>query len=45
MQDGKTALMGAASMGHTETVKYLVQDAAADVNATDNVSHSNCIVY
>ena len=43
MQFGKTALIDAASEGRTDTVKYLVENTNAQVNATDNVSHSNCV--
>jgi ankyrin repeat protein len=37
VQDGDTALMSAASNGHTETVKVLHQ-LGADVNAQNDVS-------
>ena len=32
---GKTALIEAAASGHFDTVKYLVQDAKANVNSKD----------
>ena len=44
MQDGETVLMFAASKGRTDTVKYLVENTNVQVNATDNVSHSNCVM-
>lgn len=43
MQDGETALMYAAWMGRTAIVQYLVERTAAEVNATNNVSHSNSV--
>ena len=43
MQDGYTALMLAACEGHTAIVQYLVERTTAQVNATDNVSHSNSV--
>ena len=47
-QNGYTALMWAALYGRTAIVQYLVERTTAQVNATDNVSHSNsvqCINY
>ena len=38
-----TALMRAAGNGHTAIVQYLVEETTAQVNATDNVSHSNSV--
>ena len=43
VQGGSTALMLAASGGHTAIVQYLVERTTAQVNATDNVSHSNSV--
>ena len=43
VQCGRTALIVAASNGRTDTVKYLVENTNVQVNATDNVSHSNCV--
>ena len=43
MQGGTTALMWAASEGHTAIVQYLVERTTAQVNATNNVSHSNSV--
>ena len=43
VQDGWTALMRAAHEGHTATVQYLVERTTAQVNATNNVSHSNSV--
>ena len=43
VQNGYTALMEAASSGHTAIVQYLVERTTAQVNATDNVSHSNSV--
>ena len=39
VQDGKTALHRAIEHGRTEVVKYLLENATAQVNAKDNVSH------
>ena len=33
----------AAVSGHTAIVQYLVEETTAQVNATDNVSHSNSV--
>ena len=44
VQDGRTALMMAALYGHTAIVQYLVERTTAQVNATDNVSHSNSVL-
>ena len=38
VQDGKTALHFAAEGGHTEVVKYLLENTTAEVNAKDRVS-------
>ena len=43
VQFGWTALMKAAQWGHTAIVQYLVERTTAQVNATDNVSHSNSV--
>ena len=43
VQGGETALMKAAINGHTAIVQYLVERTTAQVNATDNVSHSNSV--
>ena len=43
MQYGRTALTIAAVYGHTAIVQYLVEETTAQVNATDNVSHSNSV--
>ena len=43
VQEGYTALMLAALNGHTAIVQYLVERTTAQVNATDNVSHSNSV--
>ena len=43
VQFGRTALMGAAIYGRTAIVQYLVEETTAQVNATDNVSHSNSV--
>ena len=43
VQWGWTALMRAANNGHTAIVQYLVEETTAQVNATDNVSHSNSV--
>ena len=43
VQDGCTTLMMAARFGHTAVVQYLVERTTAQVNATDNVSHSNSL--
>ena len=40
VQRGNTALMKAARRGHTAIVQYLVERTTAQVNATNNVSHS-----
>ena len=40
MQNGYTALMHAASNNHTDIVKYLVEEAKAQVNVTNNVSQN-----
>ena len=40
VQYGSTALMCAAVVGHTAIVQYLVERTTAQVNATNNVSHS-----
>ena len=45
MQGELTALIVAALLGHTATVQYLVKETSAQVNATDNVSHSNNGVF
>ena len=45
MQCGWTALIRATISGHTATVQYLVKETSAQVNATDNVSHSNNGVF
>ena len=45
MQYGWTALINATICGHTATVQYLVKETSAQVNATDNVSHSNNGVF
>ena len=45
MQLGRTPLINAARRGHTATVQYLVKETSAQVNATDNVSHSNNGVF
>ena len=38
VQNGRTALMRAASWGHTAIVQYLVEETTAQVNVTDQVS-------
>ena len=43
MQNGSTALIWAAIEGHTAIVQYLVERTTAQVNATNNVSHSNSV--
>ena len=43
MQYGWTPLICAAEKYHTAVVQYLVERTTAQVNATDNVSHSNSI--
>ena len=43
VQGGDTALMLAASAGHTAIVQYLVERTTGQVNATNNVSHSNSV--
>ena len=45
MQEGWTALIRAVRWGHTATVQYLVKETSAQVNATNNVSHSNHGVF
>ena len=45
MQFGATALINATICGHTAIVHYLVKETSAQVNATDNVSHSNNGVF
>ena len=47
VQYGSTALMLAAQKGRTAIVQYLVERTTAQVNVTNNVSHSNnvqCII-
>ena len=44
MQYGRTALITAAINCRTDAVKYLVENANVQVNATDRVSHSNCVM-
>ena len=40
VQFGRTALHDAAAeSGHTEVVKYLIENTTAQVNAKDRVSH------
>ena len=39
VQNGRTPLHRAAGSGHTEVVKYLLENTTAQVNAEDNVSH------
>ena len=39
VQDGETALHRAAASGHTDVVKYLLENTTAQVNAKDGVSH------
>ena len=41
-QNGMTALHLAANGGHAETVKLLLENGA-DIHATDNVSHCECV--
>ena len=43
VQLGSTSLMWAARKGHTAIVQYLVERTTAQVNATNNVSHSNSV--
>ena len=43
VQYGYTALILAAREGHTATVQYLVERKTAQVNATNDVSHSNSV--
>ena len=43
-QDGKTALHYAAEGGHTEVVKYLLENTTAQVNAKNDVSHLKVFV-
>ena len=49
MQEGWTALIGAAFHGCTATVQYLVEETTAQVNATSYVSNANsvkrCLLY
>ena len=45
MQFGWTALIRATIHGQTATVQYLVKVTSAQVNATDDVSHSNNGVF
>ena len=40
-----TVLISAARWGQTAIVQYLVKETSAQVNATDNVSHSNNGVF
>ena len=44
-QDGRTALHHAAESGHTEVVKYLIENTTAQVNAKDSVSHCLFVLY
>ena len=45
LQGGMTALHYACSEGHTEVVKYLINDNA-DISATDNVNdYAVCLLY
>ena len=45
LQGGRTALHYACRNGHTEIVKYLINNNA-DVSATDNVSdYAVCLLY
>ena len=39
VQGDRTALHHAAEHGHTELVKYLLENTTAQVNAKDRVSH------
>ena len=39
VQLGRTPLDYAAASGHTEVVKYLLENTKAQVNAKDEVSH------
>ena len=39
VQADRTALHRAAEGGHTEVVKYLLENTTAQVNAEDDVSH------
>ena len=43
VQIGMTALMRAANGGHTDIVQYLIERTTVQVNATNNVSHSNIV--
>ena len=43
VQNGYTALMYAALWGRTAIVQYLVERTTAQVNATNDVSHSNTV--
>ena len=45
MQFGWTALIRAAAFGNTYIVRFLLEETSAQVNATDDVSHSNNIVF
>ena len=45
MQFGWTAPIRATIGGRTAIVQYLVKETSAQVNATDNVSHSNNGVF
>ena len=42
VQFGETALNAAAKNGHTDTVKYLLENTSVQVDVTDYVSDSNC---
>ena len=44
MQNGYTALIWAAGEGHTAIVQYLVERTTAQVNAINDVSHSNSVL-
>ena len=39
VQDVETALHCAAASGHTDVVKYLLENTTVQVNAKDDVSH------
>ena len=43
VQSGYTALIRAAYHGHTDIVRFLLEETSAQVNATNNVSHSNSV--
>ena len=45
MQYGRTSLIRAAWLGRTITVQYLVKETSAQVNATDDVSHSIMVCF